>query len=180
RVAPVGLYFYDAPDLYEMAQLSARVTHAHPVGIDGAAVQARAVAEAVALDPDEPFLTDGFLHVLLSSAQTPALEQQLERVWEFIHNDAPPQEAVRELGQGVSVYWSLPFAIYSFVRHPDSFEDCLFCATLNGGDRDTLGAMACAVSGARLGIEAIPPPWRERLENREYITDLALRLAGTR
>jgi ADP-ribosylglycohydrolase len=27
----------------------------------------------------------------------------------------------------------------------------------NGGDRDTLGAMACAISGAYLGVDAIPP-----------------------
>jgi poly(ADP-ribose) glycohydrolase ARH3 len=37
--------------------------------------------------------------------------------------------------------------------------------------------MACAVSGAYLGVEAIPLPWRERLENREYIEKLALELA---
>jgi len=37
------------------------------------------------------------------------------------------------------VHESLPFAIYSFLRHPQSFEACLFCAILNGGDRDTLG-----------------------------------------
>jgi hypothetical protein len=32
-----------------------------------------------------------------------------------------------------------------FVRHPKSFEECLECAVLNGGDRDTMGAMACAL-----------------------------------
>ena len=36
--------------------------------------------------------------------------------------------------------------------------------------------MACAVSGAYLGIEAIPQAWREKLENRQHIEDLALRL----
>jgi len=71
----------------------------------------------------------------------------------------------------------MPFALFSFLRHPTSFEDCLFCATLHGGDRDTLGAMACAISGAYLGIESIPQSWREKLENRSYIEDLALRLS---
>jgi poly(ADP-ribose) glycohydrolase ARH3 len=72
----------------------------------------------------------------------------------------------------------VPFALYAFLRYPQSFEACLFCAILNGGDRDTLGAMACAVSGAYLGIEAIPPAWRARLENREHIEELALELAA--
>ena len=62
------------------------------------------------------------------------------------------------------------------LRHPQSFEACLFCAILHGGDRDTLGAMACAVSGDYLGIEAIPQGWREKLENLEYIEELALKL----
>jgi poly(ADP-ribose) glycohydrolase ARH3 len=69
-------------------------------------------------------------------------------------------------------------AIFSFLRHPDSFERCLFSAILNGGDRDTLGAMACALSGAYLGAAAIPAPWWNRLENREMIEDLARQLAA--
>jgi len=75
---------------------------------------------------------------------------------------------------------NLVFALYSFLRHPKSFEDCLFCAILHGGDRDTLGAMAFAVSGAYLWIESIPQSWRHKLENRSYIEDLALRLSERR
>jgi poly(ADP-ribose) glycohydrolase ARH3 len=71
----------------------------------------------------------------------------------------------------------MPFAIYSFVRCPHSFEDCLDCAIMHGGDRDTLGAMAGAISGAYLGVEAIPSGWRAKLENRQTIEELALELA---
>jgi ADP-ribosylglycohydrolase len=37
--------------------------------------------------------------------------------------------------------------------------------------------MACAISGAYLGVEAIPVTWREKLENRQAIQELAVRLA---
>ncbi len=77
----------------------------------------------------------------------------------------------------VNMHESLPFALYSFLSHPKSFEDCLFCAILHGGDRDTLGAMVCAISVAYVGIESIPQSWRQKLENRSYIEDLALRLS---
>jgi ADP-ribosylglycohydrolase len=40
--------------------------------------------------------------------------------------------------------------------------------------------MACAISGAYLGIESIPKSWREKLENRSYIEDLALKLSEIR
>jgi len=36
--------------------------------------------------------------------------------------------------------------------------------------------MACAISGAYLGVEAIPQGWREKLENDQYIEELAIRL----
>jgi poly(ADP-ribose) glycohydrolase ARH3 len=106
------------------------------------------------------------------------MERKLERVQELMSKDAPPQRAAQELGQGVAVHRSLPFAIYSFLRCPDSFEDCLFCAVLNGGDRDTVGAIACAISGAYLGAEAIPQAWRGKLENRRRIEELAVALEG--
>ena len=72
---------------------------------------------------------------------------------------------------------SLPFAIYSFLLFASSFEDCLYCAIMHGGDRDTLRAMAGAISEAYLGFEAIPPLWRNKLENREKIEKLAMELA---
>jgi len=94
-------------------------------------------------------------------------------VREIIKDDLPPHVAADRIGRTVEVHKSMPFAIYSFLRYPKSFKDCLFCAVLNGGDRDTLGAMACGISGAYLGIEAIPISWREKLENVSYIEELA-------
>ena len=177
RIAPVGLFFHDSPDLYEQARASASVTHAHPVGVDGAAVLAWAVAQAVKLAPQEPFPFERFFQGLVDFARTPQIRDKMALVRTLLAEDVPPRDAARRLGRGVAVHKSLPFAIYSFLRHPQSFEACLFCAVLNGGDRDTLGAMACAVSGAYLGVEAILQGWREKLENREYIEDLAIKLA---
>ncbi len=179
-IAPVGLFFHDSPDLYEQARLSASVTHAHPIGVDGAAVLAWAVAQAVKLDPREPFPLESFAQGLVDFARTPEMRNKMALVKTLIAEDVPPYDAARRLGRSVAVHESLPFALYSFLRHPKSFEDCLFCAVLHGGDRDTLGAMACAVSGTYLGIESIPQEWREKLENREYIEELALNLVEIR
>ncbi len=177
RIAPVGLFFHDSPDLYEQASASASVTHAHPVGVDGAAVLAWAIAQAVKLHPQEPFPLERFSQGLADFARTAEIRDKMALVRTLIAEDVPPRDAARRLGRGVAMHKSLPFAIYSFLRHAQSFEECLFCAILHGGDRDTLGAMACAVSGAYLGIEAIPQGWREKLENHEYVEDLAVKLA---
>lgn len=178
RVAPLGLFFHNSPDLYDQAGASAAVTHAHPVAQDGAAVQALAVAQGVKLAPPKPLAEDILLQELLRFSRTYELQKKLRQVQSLLERQAPCLEAAKALGRSVTIYESLPFAIYAFLKHPQSFMDCLFCAVLSGGDRDTLGAMAGAVSGAYLGIDAIPTPWREKLENRELIEDLALSLLG--
>lgn len=180
RVAPLGLFFYDAPGSCMKARASATVTHVHPVGVDGAAVQAQAVAEAVMLDPELPLSVEPFLRTLLETARTVEMEERLMRVGEVVRTECSPRAAIRRLGQGVAVHESLPFAIYAFLRNWDDFEACLFCASLHGGDRDTLGAMACAISGAFLGVDGIPEPWRRKLEDGEYIAGLARQLVAAR
>jgi poly(ADP-ribose) glycohydrolase ARH3 len=177
RVVPVGLFFHGSSDLYEMARMSAAVTHAHPVGIDGAAVQAKAIALAVKLDPREAFPRETFTDTLRDFAGTPEMKEKMLLVQELINANTTPSFAAEQLGRTVAVHESMPFALFSFLRHHESFEDCLFCAILHGGDRDTLGAMACAISGAYVGIKAIPESWRGKLENGSYIEDLASRLS---
>jgi poly(ADP-ribose) glycohydrolase ARH3 len=180
RVVPAGLFFRESPDLYVKACTSASVTHAHPLGMDGAAVQARAVSLALNLDPEDAFPLEAVIHTLVDFARTSEMKEKLVLLKKLICSDETPSEAARKLGRTVAMHESLPFALYSFLRHPKSFEDCLFCATLHGGDRDTLGAMACGISGAYLGIGSIPRSWRQKLENRSYIEDLALRLSELR
>jgi poly(ADP-ribose) glycohydrolase ARH3 len=180
RIGPLGLFFYDAADLYNKARRSAHVTHAHPIGIDGAAVLAKAIARAVGLDPQEPFPLQNFSEELADFARTPEMRDKVQLVHRLLAQGTTPLAAAHHLGQSVAVHESLPFALYAFLRHPTSFEECLFCASLHGGDCDTLGAMACSISGAYLGIDAIPPDWRTKLENQPEIEALAIQLAETR
>jgi len=176
RIAPVGLFFFQDEDLYDRVCASSGVTHTHPLGMDGAAIQARAVALATALDPGEDFPGDVFLKGLMDFARTPKMKDKLTLLEKLIKESAAPDTAARKLGQTVAAHESVPFAVYSFVRNPKSFEECLNCAVLNGGDRDTMGAMACAISGAFLGVDGIPQSWKDKLENRAYIEELASRL----
>lgn len=176
RIAPLGCFFWTSPHLYEQAAASAEVTHAHPVGKDGAAVLALAVARAVGLDPRQEFPMEHFLAEVAAFSRTETIREKMALVQALLAEAVGPEAAARKLGRTVAVQESMPFAVYSFLRHPSSFEECLFCAVLNGGDRDTLGAMACAVSGAYLGIEAIPEWWRNKVENLRAVENLAREL----
>ncbi len=180
RIVPVGLYFHDSTSLYEKASVSAAVTHAHPVGMDGAAVQAKAVALAVSLDPAREIEVNEFIEELIEFSETGKIRDKMLVVKDSLASNASPSTAADLIGRSVAIFESMPFALYSFLSNPRSFEECLFCAILNGGDRDTLGAMAGAVSGAFLGIECIPGNWRQKLENISYIENLAFSLSRKR
>lgn len=173
RVAPVGLFFHAADDLYEQVRRSASVTHAHPLGVDGAALIAWAVACAIDLSPDAPFDRDVFVQGLLDVARTDEFRSRLQEMATSLEQDAPNDVVGLWLGPGVAAHRSVPFALYAFLRYPHDFEACFFCAALHSGDRDTVGAMAAAISGAYLGVETIPTAWRQKLENGDRIASLA-------
>ncbi|MHC1726215.1 MAG: ADP-ribosylglycohydrolase family protein [Syntrophobacteraceae bacterium] len=176
RVAPVGLFYHGSPRLIENAFASAEVTHSHIMAKHGAALQASAIDQALALDPGELFPVRQFIDGLLGLGLTSKLHEKIEAVQVLLENHIPCAQAIKVLGKSVAIHESLPFSIYAFLLHPKSFEECLFCAVMNGGDRDTLGAMAGAISGAYVGIDGIPGEWRERLENRDLLYGLALSL----
>jgi poly(ADP-ribose) glycohydrolase ARH3 len=177
RIAPFGVLFRHSSKLRQYAEIAARVTHAHPVGIDGAAVMAWAVALAARSRPNGKFPFADFVMGIVGFAQTKEMRLKLAQVVELIAKKTPPNEAAVTLKLSQKVHESLPFSIYAFLRHPTSYQECLFTAVLNGGDEDTLGAMAGALSGAYLGIDAIPKDWQERLENRDHLEALAERLS---
>jgi poly(ADP-ribose) glycohydrolase ARH3 len=83
---------------------------------------------------------------------------------------------VEELGNGVEAFNSVPAAIFSFLSNHMSFISTVTYAISLGGDTDTIASMAGAISGAYLGIDAIPSDWIEQVENRDYILRLANKL----
>lgn len=68
-------------------------------------------------------------------------------------------------------------ALYSFLRSPNSFKESVLFAINLGGDTDTIGAMAGAISGAYLGHSKIPSGWKNSLVLEPLIQE-ALQLEG--
>jgi ADP-ribosylglycohydrolase len=66
--------------------------------------------------------------------------------------------------------------MYCFWRHPDDYVGALPEVINTDEDSDSIGTITGSVVGARLGIEAIPQPWRENIENSDYLHDLGRRL----
>jgi poly(ADP-ribose) glycohydrolase ARH3 len=184
RIAPIGLmYYHDTDELRRSAESSASITHAHPLGKEGAALQAYAVALAVQTEPAD--LDPGeFLRSLFSFLRVDLDEysRRLAAIERFLHSKPTIDEVVATLGNDVRAHTAVPAAIYAFLSHYDSFAGAVTYAVQLGGDTDTIGAMAGAIAGALHGVEAIPGNWRNELENedkgRDYVLELAGRLLG--
>ena len=184
RNAPLGLLFRNSDRLREFAEQTARITHTHEVGVDGGAIMAWAAARLANLDPKGKFPFASFCTGIVSFAQSKVMRLRLVQMIELIASNSPPEKAAAELELSQTpelelsktVAASLPYALYSFLTNQRSFKDCVYCAVLQGGERDTMGAMAGALSGAYLGGKAIPKDWVSRVENREVLEDLAKQL----
>jgi len=176
RVAPVGvLYHDDFEQLRPVAYSQSQITHAHELGKEGAALQAYAVALAVNADQSSELEPSAFLGKLKDFTHSEAYKGKLEAA-ERLLSETERLKVVRELGNGVEAYNSVPTAIYSFLRNHQSFEKSLLYSISLGGDTDTIGAMTGAICGAYRGAEDIPEQWKIRLERKSYIERLAERL----
>jgi poly(ADP-ribose) glycohydrolase ARH3 len=176
RVAPVGLMFRDDHTLlWRQAHLSALPTHTHPLGIEGAQVLALAVALASAM---QNFDREAYFNALQSRCTRPEYAEPLARA-SRIRESAE----LAQFGNGIEATASVVTAIATFALSPNDYENTIGTAILLGGDTDTIAAMAGAISGAHLGVQAIPRHLLDLLEDghhgRSYLESLARQLFNT-
>ena len=176
RVAPVGLLYPNSPEkLREIAYESSSITHSHELGKEGAAIQAYAVALALNASPEEEIDRRVFILKLQQFVRSWIYKEKIASIEELL-SEQDRTKVVAVLGNGIEAPRSVPTAIYSFLRQPKSYKDSVIYAISLGGDTDTIASMTGAISGAYLGIGAIPQEWSAKLENRAYIEALAERL----
>lgn len=179
RVAPVGLLpSLPLDQVAELARRSAEVTHAHPLALDGAAVQACAVAWAHRSPGDRPVETSAFLAEAASGATGELFRGRLARLETLANREYGPGDVAGELGNDVSALAAVPAALAAFLHAPDDLPAVLRFAVRIGGDTDTIAAMAAGIAGARTGAAAVPAHWVARLECRDRVEELATALSA--
>ena len=167
RAGPVGLFCMDFEELVQIAHDQGRMTHQDPRCSAGAVAIAGAVA--LSLKADKIVVADT-CNALAELCQRfdPILAiglQQLPSWLELPLSDVV--DLVKEMGLSpdygqdwpgispfvtVSVLWS----VYAFLRSPEDYLEAICTAISVGGDVDTTAAMTGAISGAYLGVAAIP------------------------
>lgn len=176
RVAPVGMFFHhDLNQVWQQARLSAVPTHVHPLGIEGAQILATAVALCLRMPQWD---RHAFFEQLLSRCVSGVFRAKLEMA-----ASVQGESDLIPLGNGIEAHESVATAIACFTLAPNDYWEVISSAIFLGGDTDTIAAMAGSLSGAFLGVDAIPMNLIALLEEtpkgREYIVDLARSLAAS-
>jgi ADP-ribosylglycohydrolase len=175
RVAAVGyLYQHDPDKLREVAHATGLATHQNPAS-DAAAIAAAYLVK-LALDHVPP---DDYIEHTLKFTQgiSSEFDEAMQRVKHVIEW-TDELGAITHIGSGWFGEEAVAMATYCAIRHCDSFPKAVRRAVNIPGDSDTIGCITGAIVGAQLGLAAIPPDWIAVLENLDYITDVANRLAA--
>ncbi|XP_053670489.1 ADP-ribosylhydrolase ARH3-like [Anopheles nili] len=199
RISPVALFCSNksTEELLRLVKETSAVTHTNVLGVNGAILQALAIRQCLQLNPNEPFCWKTFLGELKShmievekendpdlEANPNAYEIQLQNMESLLDNrvEASDENVLNLLGHSVAALFSVPTAVYCFLRHTQdlsketdkkSFRNTLEYAISLGGDCDTIGSMACAMSGAYFGESAISPALLKHCESADSVGSLA-------
>uniref|UniRef100_A0A6B2E662 ADP-ribosylhydrolase ARH3 n=1 Tax=Phlebotomus kandelakii TaxID=1109342 RepID=A0A6B2E662_9DIPT len=197
RVSPVALFCVGSEsEMVELVRKQAHITHSHKLGVNGAILQAIAIHQSLHLNPMKPIDTQNFVEELMrkmkpiekdendiDDGKPEPYHEQLKEIQTLLATEEPSDEVVlNNLGHSVAAPYSVPTAIYCFLRSLSEIKDipvenpfmrCLEYAISLGGDTDTIASMACAISGAYYGESIIPPSLLKHCEASEEVSSLA-------
>lgn len=175
RAPMIGLFYAHRPAAIDhAARTSAMVSHAHPLGIEGAVLVARATA-AAALGHSNGEL----LQFASDCCELEPMKMRLAiaQTWCASREEVRAADVKHRLGNGIAASESCVTALYLALRFRDrSFMDMQQMVAAIGGDTDTIGAMAGAIWGAANGVPSVPAKLLAKLEQRERLSALATAL----
>ena len=175
-----------------VAAEAARITHKHPLGflpsavlndilmqiLAGEAENGNSLEQIVktALDrlPSIQFEPDkNKTYGELWPLEVTRLENVIQKALMLAKTDMPDVEAIERIGGGWTGHEALAIAIYSAVKHSDSFEDAIISSVNHSGDSDSTGAICGNIIGLLLGRNAIPEHYTKGLELLDIIEEMA-------
>jgi len=181
RVAPIALYFGKAGSSALEGAKAAAITHGHPLGYMTAAALVHIIERIVYCGcPAGGSLYDIVDDCLDEMDELFSYEEYLDEMAEIIQravdlsrNDAPDTENIALLGAGWVAEEALAIALYCSLKYQDDFSAAIIAAVNHSGDSDSTGAIAGNIVGALIGYESIPQKWKDNLELRDLILEVA-------
>jgi len=179
RIAPIGLYIKDCHEAGVIAAESSALTHGHQLGI----IPSYVLASMINLITYNNLEIIDALNISMKNLHKKYnifdrknikyFEKLVEKAVTLSKSDMSDQEAIYELGYGWVAEEAFAIALYSCLKHSNSFEDTVVCAINHDGDSDSTGAVAGNIIGAHLGIDSIPNYYLDNVEIKDIILEIA-------
>ena len=171
RVFGVPLTTNDENQLRENVFNSAKTTH----DSDNGRGSALAIAEAIRIILAEEIKLENmsdkkeFLNKIVEKIKEifPELATKIHSIENLLNKTT--KEALEKLGTNGDAIETVPTAIYCFLKTPDDFKTTLRSSINVDGDSDSIGCIACSISGAYNGVEKIPKHLIENLKSKSEI-----------
>ena len=175
-----------------VAAEAARITHLHPLGFLPSAVLNDILMQILSGEAEKGQRLDEIVKAALERLpsiqsepdgnktygelwpmEVTKLENVILKALMLAKTDMPDVEAIERIGGGWTGHEALAIAIYSAVKHSDSFEDAIVSSVNHSGDSDSTGAICGNIMGMLLGRSAIPEHYTKDLELLDIIEEIA-------
>jgi ADP-ribosylglycohydrolase len=167
---PFGLVYPDMNEGCERAVRACNVTHTHPAAHAAVSTFVTLIYHTLHDSPDP-------IEKALEKAQfeDEVLGGKIKKALAMEKEGMDTETALLKIGNDVSVFQTLPIAIFLIKRYTNP-SDLLTVAANAGGNTDTIALICGAYFGAAKGIDALPADLLEGLEDKQRIDLLGQRL----
>lgn len=190
RVAPIGLYF--KPDNHDIGYVAnvggdvAAITHGHPLGYLPSAVLACMIHKIVYYNTSIRDAVVESVTVVDKMYNHPSemrvLRELLNDAFKLAGNGKNDYKNITKLcgdkynGGGWVAEETLAIAVYCALKYENDFEKAVVVSVNHDGDSDSTGAVTGNIVGAIVGYNNIPKRYIEKVELRNVIEEMALKL----
>jgi len=179
RAAPIGLSYSDDPAyILDLAANTAALTHGNEVTWVASGVLALIISLIIHQELSIAEAVNETLKALDKSF--PDSRKAVYEVWRTIRSAvslassaSSDLDAIHSLGEGWVAEEALAIGLLSALRHENDIAGAITFAANHGGNSNTTAAIAGTLVGARIGFNAIPDRFVDRLELVDVILELA-------
>lgn len=181
RVAPIGLYFANKQQAFEISDKlgaeAAALTHGHDLGYIPAAALVhiiRALLEGnISLKDSVKDAIDAMRKLFPNAKHINEFTSIMEKAIMLSESSVDDLSAIHQLGEGWVAEETLAIAVYCALKYERDFDKAIRVAVNHNGDSDSTGAVCGNILGAYLGYDAIPKKFKEHLELQDIIIEIA-------
>jgi len=193
RIAPIALCLTEDV-VGEFSAKSCALTHGHPLAILSAYVLGYLIYYALNEKPIEEAVKisiqkmNNWTIEKISSSQEPLeinyrnekaeLTKLFDKAISLALSDIEDQHAIRQLGEGWVAEEAVAIAIYCSLKYQNNFKEAIIAAANHDGDSDSTASITGNIVGARVGYDNIPDYYKDNVELKDIILEIADDLAS--